>query len=157
MKFTLKWLKQHLATDATAEVIAAKLTNLGLEVESLHDRAANLHPFIVAKVVSAEPHPNDDKLKVCKVDTGKEVLEVICGAPNARCGMKCVFARAGTTVPGTGLLLKATMIRGVESNGMLCSMREMGLSDEHEGIIDLPAEAPVGAPFAAVLGLDDPG
>ena len=156
MKFTLNWLKEHLETTATAETIAATLTGLGLEVESLHDRAASLRPFITARVVSAEPHPNADKLKVCKVDTGSEVLQVICGAPNARSGMKGVFARAGTTVPGTGLLLKATMIRGVESNGMLCSMREMGLSDEHEGIIDLPAEAPIGVPFAKVLGLDDP-
>jgi phenylalanyl-tRNA synthetase beta chain len=156
MKFTLKWLREHLDTKPDLAAIAAKLTALGLEVESIHDPAAALKPFTVAYVVSAEPHPNADKLRVCKVDTGSEVLQVVCGAPNARSGMKGVFARSGLTVPGTGLLLKPAVIRGVESSGMLCSMREMGLSDEHEGIIDLPADAPVGKPFAEVLGIDDP-
>ena len=156
MKFTLKWLHEHLDSAADLPAITAKLTALGLEVESIHDPAATLRAFIVANVLSAEPHPNADKLRVCKVDTGKDVLQVVCGAPNARAGMKGVFARSGLTVPGTGLLLKPAVIRGVESNGMLVSMREMGLSDEHEGIIDLPADAPIGKPFAEVMGLDDP-
>src|SRR3546814_2033235 len=120
------------------------------------DRAALFAPFIVAEVRKAEPHPDADKLRVCEVWTGKETLQVVCGAPNARAGMKGVFAPVGSTVPGTQLLLKAATIRGVASNGMLCSEREMGLTDEHTGIIDLPAETPVGEPLAAVLGLADP-
>lgn len=156
MKFTLGWLKDHLDTTAPIETLVERLTNLGLEVESVTDQAAALRPFTVAYVISAEPHPNADKLRVCVVDTGTEKVQVVCGAPNARAGMKGVFAPSGTTIPGTGLLLKAATIRGVASNGMLCSEREMGLSDEHKGIIELPDDAPVGAPFARVLGLDDP-
>jgi phenylalanyl-tRNA synthetase beta chain len=156
MKFTLSWLKDHLDTDASVDKIADTLTAIGLEVESVHDKAKDFAPFTVAYVVSAEKHPNADKLRVCIVDTGKEQLQVVCGAPNARAGMKGVFAHAGVTVPGTGLELKKSSIRGVESNGMLCSEREMGLSQEHDGIIDLPPDAPVGAPFASVLGLNDP-
>jgi phenylalanyl-tRNA synthetase beta chain len=156
MKFTLSWLKDHLDTDAPVDKIAETLTAIGLEVEAIDDKAKALAAFTVAYVVSAEKHPNADKLRVCIVDTGKEKLQVVCGAPNARTGMKGVFAHAGTTIPGTGVELKKSAIRGVESNGMLCSEREMGLSQEHDGIIDLPADAPVGAPFASVLGLNDP-
>ncbi len=156
MKFTLSWLKDHLDTDAPVDKIAETLTAIGLEVEVIDDKAKALAAFTVAYVVSAEKHPNADKLRVCIVDTGKEKLQVVCGAPNARAGMKGVFAHAGTTIPGTGVELKKSAIRGVESNGMLCSEREMGLSQEHDGIIDLPADAPVGAPFASVLGLNDP-
>ena len=156
MKFTLSWLKDHLDTDASVEKIADTLTHIGLEVESIHDKAKDLAPFTVAYVVSAEKHPNADKLRVCIVDTGKEKLQVVCGAPNARAGMKGVFAHAGTKIPGTGLELKKSAIRGVESNGMLCSEREMGLSQEHDGIIELPADAPVGKPFADVIGASDP-
>ena len=156
MKFTLSWLKEHLETDAGLDAVVDKLTDVGLEVEEVIDRAADLAPFTVAHVVSAEQHPNADKLRVCIVDTGTERVQVVCGAPNARTGMKGVFAPSGTTIPGTGLHLKPTKIRGVDSNGMLCSEREMGLSDEHDGIIDLPADAEVGEPFAALLGLDDP-
>ncbi len=156
MKFTLSWLKSHLDTTARASEIADALTTLGLEVESLTDRAQALAPFTVAHVVEAKPHPNADKLKVCTVDTGDARFEVVCGAPNARTGMKGVFARAGETIPGTGVKLKKAKIRGVESNGMLCSEREMGLSDDHEGIIELPDDAPLGQPFAPVMGLDDP-
>jgi phenylalanyl-tRNA synthetase beta chain len=156
MKITLGWLKEHLETQASLEEIVAKLVMLGLEVESVVDRARTLASFTVARVVSAEPHPDADRLRVCVVDTGKERIQVVCGAPNARAGMKGVFAPAGTTIPGTGLVLRKGVIRGVESNGMLVSEREMGLSDEHEGIIDLPADAPVGAPFAEVMGLGDP-
>ncbi|MFM9862962.1 MAG: phenylalanine--tRNA ligase subunit beta [Micropepsaceae bacterium] len=156
MKFTLSWLKDHLDTDAPVEKIADTLTHIGLEVESVHDKAKDLAPFTVAFVVSAEKHPNADKLRVCIVDTGTEKLQVVCGAPNARAGMKGVFAHAGVTVPGTGLELKKSSIRGVESNGMLCSEREMGLSGEHDGIIELPEDAPVGKPFAEIMGLTDP-
>ncbi len=156
MKFTLSWLKSHLDTTASLDEITRTLTMIGLELESVEDRAAKLAPFTVGYVVEARQHPDADRLRVCIVDTGKEKVQVVCGAPNARTGMKGVFARAGTTIPGTGLLLKAGNIRGQASNGMLCSAREMGLSDEHEGIIDLPADAPVGEPFAKVLGLDDP-
>jgi phenylalanyl-tRNA synthetase beta chain len=156
MKFTLGWLKSHLETTATLPEITDKLTMIGLELEGVEDRAAKLAPFIVGYVVEAKPHPDADRLRVCLVDTGHEKVQVVCGAPNARTGMKGVFAAVGTTIPGTGLLLKEGNIRGQASKGMLCSAREMGLSDEHEGIIDLPADAPVGQPFAKVLGLDDP-
>ncbi|HLB06358.1 MAG TPA: phenylalanine--tRNA ligase subunit beta [Alphaproteobacteria bacterium] len=156
MKFTLSWLKAHLETEASAAAIAERLTAIGLEVESLADRGAALEPFTVAYVVEARRHPNADKLSVCLVDTGAERLQVVCGAPNARSGMKGVFARTGSVIPGTGLKLAKSTIRGVESCGMLCSEREMGLSDDHDRIIELPADAPVGEPFASVLGLDDP-
>ena len=156
MKFTLSWLEQHLDTDAGVGKIAEELTRLGIEVEGVEDRAKGLEPFVVGYVVKAEQHPNADRLRVCLVDTGKEQVQVVCGAPNARTGMKGVFAAAGSTIPRTGALLKAGNIRGQASNGMLCSAYEMGLSDYHEGIIDLPADAPVGQPFAKVMGLDDP-
>ncbi|MBP7669937.1 MAG: phenylalanine--tRNA ligase subunit beta [Ferrovibrio sp.] len=157
MKFTLSWLKDHLDTTASLDQIATTLTALGLEVEGITDPAAVYKPFVIARVVKAEQHPNADKLRVCTVDYGgPETMQVVCGAPNARAGLIGVFAPVGSTVPGIDLLLKAATIRGVASNGMLCSEREMGLSDDHEGIIDLPADTPVGAPFAAVAGLDDP-
>ncbi|MCY4478526.1 MAG: phenylalanine--tRNA ligase subunit beta, partial [Rhodospirillales bacterium] len=156
MKFTLSWLKTHLETDASLDDIAAKLTAIGLEVEGVRRPGDDLAPFTVAYVVEARQHPNADKLRLCTVDTGKYQVEVVCGAPNARTGMKGVFAPPGTTIPGTGVVLKKAKIRGVESCGMLCSEREMGLSDEHEGIIELDPDAPVGAPFADVIGLDDP-
>src|SRR5712691_2944898 len=157
MKFTLAWLKEHLDTDASLDAIVDKLTMIGLEVERVEDKAKDLAPFTVASVISAEKHPNADKLKVCMVETGDGApVQVVCGAPNARAGMKGVFAPPGTHIPGTGLDLKVATVRGVESRGMLLSERELGLSDEHAGIIDLPADTPVGKPFAQVLGLDDP-
>ena len=156
MKFTLSWLKDHLDTDGDVETISAALTNLGLEVESLTDRAAILAPFTVARVVEAKRHPDADRLQVCMVETKFGTMQVVCGAPNARTGLMGVFAPSGTTIPGTGMVLKPSKIRGVESNGMLCSEREMGLSDEHTGIIELPEDAEVGASFADVAGLDDP-
>ncbi len=156
MKITLSWLKQHLDTSAGVQDIADTLTRIGLEVEGIDDRAKGLAPFVVGYVVKAEQHPNADRLRVCLVDTGKGEVQVVCGAPNARTGMKGVFAAAGTVIPRTGAELKAGVIRGQASNGMLCSAYEMGLSDDHEGIIDLPADAPVGQPFAKVMGLDDP-
>ncbi|MBM3540789.1 MAG: phenylalanine--tRNA ligase subunit beta, partial [Alphaproteobacteria bacterium] len=156
MKFTLRWLKDHLETDASLDELARRLTALGLEVEGVEDRAKALAPFTVGYVIEAKRHPNADRLSVCRVDTGKGEVQVVCGAPNAKTGMKGVFAPSGARIPGTGIDLKASVIRGVESQGMLCSEREMGLSDEHDGIIELPADAPVGAPFAALMGLDDP-
>lgn len=156
MKFTLSWLKTYLETDESLEALSAGMTAIGLEVESVEDPAEKLAPFTIAHVVEAAPHPNADKLRLCTVDTGAGQVQVVCGAPNARTGMKGVFAASGSTIPGTGLKLKPTKIRGVSSNGMLCSEREMGISDEHEGIIDLPEDAPVGEPFAAYMGLDDP-
>jgi phenylalanyl-tRNA synthetase beta chain len=155
MKTTLSWLKSHLATNASLDDIVARLVMLGIEVEGVVDRAAALTPFRVAHVVSAEPHPNAERLRVCIVDTGSERLQVVCGAPNARTGMRGVFAPVGSTIPRTGLLLKQSMIRGVASNGMLCSGYEMGVSDDHDGIIELVPDAPVGESFAKVAGLDD--
>ena len=156
MKLTLGWLKRHLDTEASLEEIAGRLTAIGLEVEAVVDRAAPLAPFVSARVVEARPHPNADRLKLCIVDNGRERVQVVCGAPNAQTGMIGAFAAAGTTIPGTGLHLKKARIRGEESNGMLCSEREAGLSDEHEGIIELPADTPIGVPLAEVLGRDDP-
>jgi phenylalanyl-tRNA synthetase beta chain len=156
MKLTLAWLKDHLETAASVDEIARTLVEVGLELESIHDRAKALAPFTTAVVIEAKPHPNADRLKVCIVDTGRERVQVVCGAPNARTGMKGVFAPVGSHIPGTGLDLERGMIRGIESNGMLVSEREMGLSDEHAGIIELPEDIPVGQPFAQILGLGDP-
>lgn len=156
MKFTLSWLKEHLDTDADARAIAETLTLIGLEVESLEDRASTLKDFVVAHVVSAEKHPNADKLKLCMVDTGNGIVQVVCGAPNAHTGMKGVFAPPGAVIPISGEALKISAIRGVESRGMLCSERELLLSDEHQGIIDLKTDLAAGAPAAHALGLDDP-
>jgi phenylalanyl-tRNA synthetase beta chain len=156
MKFTLSWLKEHIETESQTSEIAARMTALGLEVETVADRAKDFAPFVVGYVVEAKPHPNADRLRLCLVDTGSSQVQVVCGAPNARTGMKGVFAPAGSHIPGTGLDLKAGVIRGEASNGMLCSMREMGLGQDHDGIIDLPADTPVGKPFAEVMGLNDP-
>lgn len=157
MKFTLSWLKEHLETNADAETVAAKLTSLGLEVENIEDAGARLKDFVVGHVVSAEKHPNADKLKLCIVDVGAgQNIQVVCGAPNAHTGMKGVFARPGVVIPVTGDVLKVGTIRGVESRGMLCSGRELLLSDEHDGIIELPADAKTGEPVARALGLTDP-
>ena len=155
MKFTLAWLKEHLDTKAGVETIADTLTRIGLEVEQLFDPAKSLAPFKVAEVVTCEKHPNADKLSVCEVDTGKERVQVVCGAPNARAGMKGVFAAVGSYVPGIDLTLTKAKIRGVESFGMLLSERELELSDEHTGIIELDPNAKIGSPAAAALGLDD--
>lgn len=156
MKFTLSWLKEHLDTTASLVEIRDALTMLGLEVEGITDPAEALRGFVVGYVVEAVQHPNADRLRVCKVDTGSGVVQVVCGAPNARTGMKGVFAPSGSYIPGTDLHLKASKIRGEESNGMLCSFRELQLGEDHSGIIDLPAETRTGAPAAEALGLDDP-
>ena len=156
MKFTLSWLKEHLDTTATLTEARDALTMLGLEVEGIANPAETLKGFVVGYVVEAVQHPNADRLRVCKVDTGAGVVQVVCGAPNARTGMKGVFAPPGSYIPGTDMHLKIGKIRGEESNGMLCSMRELELSDDHDGIIDLPAETKTGIPAAQALGLDDP-
>ncbi len=156
MKFTLSWLKDHLETDAPLAEIAERLTMLGLEVEGVEDTAAAFAAFRVGEVISADQHPDADRLQVCMVDTGDGTVQVVCGAPNARAGLKGVFAPSGAHIPGTGIDLKKTKIRGVESNGMLLSEREIGLSDEHAGIIELPEDAVIGAPFTEIMGLDDP-
>ena len=156
MKFTRDWLFDHLETDRPLDTILEALPMLGLEVESVVDRGKILAPFVIVEVVSAVQHPNADKLRLCKVNIGtSDPVQVVCGAPNARSGMKGVFAPVGSYVPGTDLLLKAGEIRGEASNGMLCSEREMQLSDDHDGIIELDENAPVGAGFAAYVGLDD--
>ena len=156
MKFTLSWLKEHLDTTADAQTIADALTRIGLEIESLDDKAKTLSAFIVAECVEAQPHPNADRLRVCKVNTGTEVVQVVCGAPNARAGLKVVFAPPETYVPGSDITLKIAKIRGVESRGMMCSARELELSDEHDGIIELPANTQVGIKATDALGLNDP-
>ena len=156
MKFTLSWLKEHLETEATLEEICERLTMIGLEVESVDDKAA-LKPFVIARVLTAEQHPDADKLRVLSVDTGDgQPLQVVCGAPNARAGLVGAFAKPGTYVPGIDTTIQVGKIRGVESFGMMCSERELQMSDEHSGIIDLPADAPVGTSFASYAGLDDP-
>lgn len=157
MKFTLSWLKEHLETDADAATIAEKLTSIGLEVETVADDGARLKSFVVAHVISAEKHPNADKLKLCMVDDGSGgPIQVVCGAPNAHTGMKAVFARPGTVIPLSGEALKIGTIRGLESRGMLCSSRELLLGDDHDGIIELAADAKIGEPAAKALGLTDP-
>lgn len=156
MKFTLSWLKDHLETDAPLDVIVEKLTAVGLEVEEVVDKASLLAPYTIAYVISAEQHPNADRLRVCMVDIGDGTpIQVVCGAPNARTGMKGVFAGPGTYIPGKDVTLGVGTIRGVESRGMLCSEAELELSDEHDGIIELPDDAPVGQPYAVYAGLDD--
>jgi phenylalanyl-tRNA synthetase beta chain len=156
MKFTLSWLKEHLETDATLEQICERLTAIGLEVEDVDDKAA-FKPFVIAKVISAEKHPQADKLKVLMVDTGSGApVQVVCGAPNARAGLVGAFAAPGNYVPGIDVTLSVGNIRGVESRGMMCSEKELQISDSHDGIIDLAEDAPVGTSFAAYAGLDDP-
>jgi phenylalanyl-tRNA synthetase beta chain len=157
MKFTLSWLKEHLETDASLKEIADKLTMVGLEVERVEDKAEALAPFITARVISAEKHPDADRLRVCKVDPGEgKPIQVVCGAPNARAELIAVLARPGTRIPTSGLELKVGKIRGQESHGMLVSAAEMGISGDHEGIIEMPEGTKLGQPFAPLFGLDDP-
>ena len=158
MKFTLSWLKDHLETTASVEELAEKLSSMGLEVESIDDPGKKLAAFTIARVLEAKQHPNADRLRVCKVDTGSGVVEVVCGAPNAKSGMIGVFAPMGSYIPGTGITLEAKPVRGVVSNGMLVSERELELSDSHEGIIELDASlgSKLGQRYADVLGLGEP-
>ncbi|MEC9150696.1 MAG: phenylalanine--tRNA ligase subunit beta, partial [Pseudomonadota bacterium] len=150
MKFSLEWLKHFLDTDASVAEISAALNRIGHEVEGIEDPADKLAGFRVAKVLTAAKHPDADKLQVLSVDTGEgDPLQVVCGAPNARAGMKGVLGLPGAVVPANGMELRKSAIRGVESNGMMCSVRELELGDEHDGIIELPDAAPVGQSFAA--------
>ncbi len=157
MKFTLSWLKEHLETEASLAAIDEALTRVGLEVEGVEDKAKALGAFTIASVISAEQHPNADRLRVCMVDTGSGApVQVVCGAPNARAGIKSVFSPPGTYIPGKDITLSVGTIRGVESHGMLCSAAELELSEDHDGIIELPADAPVGMAYADWAGLADP-
>ena len=156
MKFTLSWLKDHLETTASLDEISKTLTSVGLEVESITDRSESLKPFTVAKILQAEKHPEADKLRVCKVQSNNGELQIVCGAPNARAGLTVALAQEGAHIPSNGMMIKKTKIRNVESNGMLCSFEELGVSGNSEGIIELPDNAKVGEPVANVLGLNDP-
>ncbi|HVI50687.1 MAG TPA: phenylalanine--tRNA ligase subunit beta [Candidatus Sulfotelmatobacter sp.] len=154
MKFTLSWLKRHLDTAASLDEISTRLTMLGLEVESIDDPASRLGGFVVGHVLEADKHPNADRLKLCKVDNGQTVLQVVCGAPNARAGLKVILAQPGVVIPVTGEALKKGKVRDVESQAMMCSWRELLIGEDHEGIVELPADSPVGAPLTSVLDLD---
>src|SRR6218665_3157310 len=154
MKFTLDWLKEHLDTDASPAEIGETLTKVGLELEGMEDQGKALSAFVTAHIVSAEQHPNADKLRVCKVDAGTgELIDVVCGAPNARAGLKSVFAFPGTYIPGKDMTIGKGNIRGQVSNGMLCSNAELELSNDHDGIIELPADAPVGVKYVDFAGI----
>ena len=156
MKFTLSWLKDHLDTNASLDDISKTLTAIGLEVEQITDRAAALKPFTVAKILQAEKHPGADKLRVCKVESNSGELQIVCGAPNARAGLYVALAQEGAHIPGNGMVIKKTKIRNVESNGMLCSLEELGIPGNSEGIIELPGTPVIGASVADILGLNDP-
>jgi phenylalanyl-tRNA synthetase beta chain len=159
MKFTLSWLRDHLDTTATVNELLATLNRIGLEVEAVFDRGAALAPFRTARIISAEQHPNADRLRVCMVDVGLEgagPVQVVCGAPNARSGISVIFAPPGAVIPSTGAALKIGAIRGVESRGMLCSLRELALGEEHDGIAELPDNTTPGQSYANFAGLDDP-
>ncbi|PHS79395.1 MAG: phenylalanine--tRNA ligase subunit beta [Rhodospirillaceae bacterium] len=156
MKFTLNWLKDHLDTDATLTEVSERLTMLGLEVEGIEDRSQGLEEFVIGEILTAEKHPDADKLQVLTVDNGTEQFQVVCGAPNAKKGLKGVFGGAGMYIPGLDFTLGAATIRGVDSNGMMLSEREMCISDEHDGIVELDADVQVGARAVDVMGLGDP-
>ncbi len=156
MKFTLSWLKEHLETDATLEAIVETMVAVGLEVESVENPAEKLAAFTIGEVLHAEKHPEADKLKVCRVATKDGELQIVCGAPNARVGIKVAYAPIGAYVPGIDVTLTRAKIRGVESHGMMCSARELEMGDDHDGIIEAPAAAKIGDPVAKWLGADDP-
>src|SRR5579859_7932775 len=154
MKFTLSWLKEHLETDATVDQVVDAMTMAGLEVEHVENPAAKLAAFSVAKVVEAVQHPNADRLRVCQVDTVDGRKEIVCGAPNARAGLTTIYAPLGTFIPGSGITLEPRAVRGVVSNGMLCSAAELQTAEESDGILELADDLPVGAPAAPALGLE---
>jgi phenylalanyl-tRNA synthetase beta chain len=156
MKFTFTWLKEHLKTSASLEEVIERLNQIGLLVDSCTQPGESLRGFKIAEVVKVQPHPSADRLKVCQVNTGLDVIQVVCGAPNVKEGMKGVLAVPGLTIPTSGLIIRNSKIRDVESAGMMCSERELGLGDAHEGIIELPMEAPVGEEFSVYKGLNDP-
>ena len=153
MKFSENWLRQHVETDATREQLAATLTAIGLEVEDITPLGEALDGVVVARIVSAEKHPEADRLQVCQVDAGGQTLQIVCGAPNARPGLVAPLATIGTTVGE--LTIRAAKLRGVDSNGMLCSAKELGIDADASGLLELPDDAPVGAPLADYLGLPD--
>lgn len=156
MKFTLSWLKDHLQTDAGIDEIVERMTMIGLEVESVENAGEKLKAFTVARVISAAKHPNADKLQVCQVETRLGTLEIVCGAPNARAGLVTAFAPIGTFIPGSGITLEAKPVRGVVSNGMLCSGAELELDTDADGILELDPSLKVGTPLADALNLNDP-
>ena len=156
MKFTLSWLYEHLDTKADIKIIESTLTNIGLEVESIEDKADELKPFTVAKIVNVSKHPDADRLKICIVKTIRGNFNVVCGAPNAKTGMLGIFAPENSYIPGTKVKLKKTKIRGIESCGMLVSEKEMGISDEHEVIIEIDQKYKVGDLFSDIYGFNDP-
>src|SRR5688500_18223256 len=154
MKFSENWLRQHVPTNATREELAATLTAIGLEVEDMTALGESLDGVVVAQIVSAEKHPEADRLQVCQVDTGNGTVQIVCGAPNARAGLKAPLAAVGANLPG-GIAIKAAKLRGVDSQGMLCSAKELGVDPDASGLLELPADAPVGATLADFLGLPD--
>ncbi|MFZ4761951.1 MAG: phenylalanine--tRNA ligase subunit beta [Alphaproteobacteria bacterium] len=156
MRFSLSWLHHHLATDAPLEVISERLTAIGLEVEKIEDASESLAPFTIAIVEDAWQHPGADRLRLCRVNTGTQTLQIVCGAHNARAGIKVVLALPGAVIPRTGKKLEAGVIRGEKSEGMMCSKWELLLGEDHDGIIELPQDAPLGEKYAAWAGLDDP-
>ena len=158
MKFTLSWLKEHLDTDATIDEVVEAMTLAGLEVEEVENPAEKLSAFSIAKVISAEKHPDADRLKVCQVETRDGMRQIVCGAPNARAGMTVAFAPLGAFIPGLDLSLdkKPRKIRGVESSGMMCSSKELEMGDDHDGIMDLDDSFEMGTPLADALDMNDP-
>ena len=156
MKFPLSLLKRFLTTDATLQQISATLTAIGLEVDAIEDKSAALKPFVVAEILAAEKHPQADKLQVCKVRATQGELQIVCGAPNARAGIKVALANIGTVIPTNQMEIKAAKVRGVESQGMLCSAAELGIGADGGGIIELPLDAKIGDSIVEVLGLGDP-
>src|SRR6201989_1205848 len=154
MKFTLSWLKDHLDTAADAAAVEDAMTMAGLEVEHVDDPGKKLAAFSVAKIVEAVQHPNADRLRVCQVDTVDGRKEIVCGAPNARAGLTTIYAPLGAYVPGSGITLEARPVRGVVSNGMLCSAKELEVADESDGIVELPDALPVGLSAAEAFGLE---
>ena len=156
MKFTLSWLKEHLETEASLEAIVETMVAVGLEVEEVDDPADRLSAFTIGEVISAEKHPDADKLRVCRVATKDGEKQIVCGAPNARAGIKVAFAPVGAYVPGIDVTLSKAKIRGVESHGMMCSARELEMGDDHDGIIEAPASAKIGDPVAEIMGVNDP-
>src|SRR5690606_2450116 len=154
MKFPESWLREHVAVDADRDALAATLTAIGLEVEAVEEIGSALEGVVVAQIVSCEKHPEADRLKLCKVSIGSETVQIVCGAPNAREGLKAPLATVGATLPG-GIQIKPAKLRGVESFGMLCSAKELGIDPDASGLLELPADAPVGARLSEYLSLPD--
>src|SRR5690606_12064306 len=154
MKFSENWLREWVDPGVDRETLCRRLDMIGLEVESVDELGAGLEHVVVAQILGAERHPDADRLQVCQVDTGSGTVQIVCGAPNARPGLKAPLAQIGARLPN-GTAIKAARLRGVESQGMLCSARELGLDQDASGLMELPADAPVGRPLAQYLGLPD--